>query len=201
MKSLADSAQRIGEVVRLINTIASQTNLLALNATIEAARAGDAGKGFAVVAGEVKNLSLQTAKATEEISTQISAVQNATNRAVSSISGIGATIARINEIATTIAVAVEQQGARPPRKSPAMSVPSARMRRPCRTAWPSLPTSPRLPIVRRFKSSGGGGRFENAGNHLGQGGGYVSRLDPQRMTGSAVAIRKGQGIEGGVGEA
>ncbi|MCA1972947.1 MAG: methyl-accepting chemotaxis protein, partial [Caenispirillum sp.] len=91
--------------------IASQTNLLALNATIEAARAGDAGKGFAVVAGEVKNLANQTARATEDIGRQITEVQNATKSAVGAIQGITGTIGRINEIASAIAAAVEQQGA------------------------------------------------------------------------------------------
>lgn len=108
---LADTAQKIGDVVRLISDIASQTNLLALNATIEAARAGDAGKGFAVVASEVKLLATQTAKATEEIGLQISAIQQATSTAVSAISGIGKTISAINDIATTIAGAVQEQGA------------------------------------------------------------------------------------------
>lgn len=108
---LADAANRIGEVVSLINNIASQTNLLALNATIEAARAGEMGKGFAVVAGEVKTLATQTAKATEEITSQISAVQNATGQAVSAIGGIGSTISRIHEIAAAIAAAVEEQHA------------------------------------------------------------------------------------------
>jgi methyl-accepting chemotaxis protein len=108
---LSEAAGRIGEVVNLITNIASQTNLLALNATIEAARAGEAGKGFAVVANEVKNLANQTAKATDEIGSQIGAVQSATQSAVAAIRGIGQTIARINEIATTIASAVEQQGA------------------------------------------------------------------------------------------
>jgi methyl-accepting chemotaxis protein len=111
IQGLVESAQRIGEVVLLINDIASQTNLLALNATIEAARAGDAGKGFAVVASEVKNLASQTARATEEITEQVQAVQGATDEAVSAISGIGATITRIHEIATVIAAAVEEQGA------------------------------------------------------------------------------------------
>jgi len=111
VQGLAEAAGKIGDVVRLINDIASQTNLLALNATIEAARAGDAGKGFAVVAGEVKSLANQTAKATDEISAQIVAVQNATKDAVAAIQGIGNTIARINEIASTIAAAVEEQGA------------------------------------------------------------------------------------------
>jgi methyl-accepting chemotaxis protein len=108
---LAESAGKIGEVVKLINDIASQTNLLALNATIEAARAGEAGKGFAVVAGEVKNLANQTARATKEISDQISAVQTGTKSAVTAIQGIGGTIARISEIASAIASAVEEQGA------------------------------------------------------------------------------------------
>ncbi|MGC2854006.1 protoglobin domain-containing protein [Novispirillum sp. DQ9] len=108
---LAAAADKIGAVVRLINDIASQTNLLALNATIEAARAGDAGKGFAVVANEVKNLANQTARATEEISTQIGEVQNATKSAVGAIQGIGSTISQINEIASAIAAAVEEQGA------------------------------------------------------------------------------------------
>jgi len=106
---LAQAAQKIGEVVNMITSIASQTNLLALNATIEAARAGEAGKGFAVVASEVKSLANQTGKATEEISRQIAAVQEATRNAVDAIQGIGATIEEINQISTTIAAAVEEQ--------------------------------------------------------------------------------------------
>ncbi len=109
--SLAQASQRIGEVLSLISDIADQTNLLALNATIEAARAGEAGKGFAVVASEVKTLATQTAKATEEISSQIGGIQNATKEAVEAIDGIGETIATISEIATAIAGAVEQQRA------------------------------------------------------------------------------------------
>lgn len=111
VQGLADAAQRIGEVVRLINDIAGQTNLLALNATIEAARAGEAGKGFAVVASEVKNLASQTARATEEITQQITAIQAATDETVEVIHGVGRTISEINEITSTIAAAVEEQGA------------------------------------------------------------------------------------------
>lgn len=111
VQGLVQSAQRIGEVVSLINDISSQTNLLALNATIEAARAGEAGKGFAVVAGEVKALANQTGKATDEIAQQITAVQAATQEAVRAIQGIGTTISEINQISTTIASAVEEQGA------------------------------------------------------------------------------------------
>jgi methyl-accepting chemotaxis protein len=110
MQGLAEASQRIGAVVELINSIAGQTNLLALNATIEAARAGDAGRGFAVVASEVKALAEQTAKATDEIGQQILAIQAATRQSVSSIQEIGATIASVNEIATAVAAAVEQQG-------------------------------------------------------------------------------------------
>ncbi|WP_434614092.1 methyl-accepting chemotaxis protein [Azospirillum sp. B2RO_4] len=106
---LAAAARQVGDVVQLINSIASQTNLLALNATIEAARAGEAGKGFAVVASEVKNLANQTAKATEEISAQIAAIQAATGEAVSDIQGITRVIESMNEIATGIAGAVSQQ--------------------------------------------------------------------------------------------
>ncbi|HYH38381.1 MAG TPA: cache domain-containing protein [Azospirillum sp.] len=108
---LSDSGRRIGEVVQLITSIASQTNLLALNATIEAARAGEAGKGFAVVATEVKNLANQTAHATEEISQQVAAVQGQTEGAVAAIREVSGVIGRLNELATAIAGAVEQQGA------------------------------------------------------------------------------------------
>ena len=108
---LAEQAKSIGDVVHLITSIASQTNLLALNATIEAARAGEAGKGFAVVAGEVKNLATQTAKATEDISARITAMQQATGGAVGAITEITHTIAEINQIATAIAAAIEEQDA------------------------------------------------------------------------------------------
>ena len=111
VESLAEAARKIGDVVELINDIASQTNLLALNATIEAARAGDAGRGFAVVASEVKSLAQQTARATEEIGTQISTIQDVTQEAVGAIGGISQTIQEISEIATSIASAVEEQGA------------------------------------------------------------------------------------------
>jgi methyl-accepting chemotaxis protein len=111
VQGLAQSAQRIGEVVKLINDIASQTNLLALNATIEAARAGEAGKGFAVVAAEVKSLATQTAKATDDIGQQVTAIQSATRESVGAIQEIGRTIARMNEIATAVASAVEEQRA------------------------------------------------------------------------------------------
>jgi methyl-accepting chemotaxis protein len=107
---LSDAANRIGDVVRLINDVAEQTNLLALNATIEAARAGEAGKGFAVVAHEVKALATQTAKATGDIGVQIAAMQTATKESVGAIKEIGNTVARISEIARTIAAAVEEQG-------------------------------------------------------------------------------------------
>jgi methyl-accepting chemotaxis protein len=111
VEGLAKAAERIGEVVGLIQSIAAQTNLLALNATIEAARAGDAGKGFAVVAAEVKNLAGQTAQATEEIATQIGAIQSTTGQAVGAIREIRSTIVQMNEISTEIAAAVEQQNA------------------------------------------------------------------------------------------
>ena len=108
---LSQSAGRIGEVVKLISAVAAQTNLLALNATIEAARAGEAGRGFAVVASEVKALAGQTAKATEEISVQITQMQAATEHSVSAIQEIGGTIAKISEISSVIAASVEEQGA------------------------------------------------------------------------------------------
>ena len=108
---LVGAVERIGAVVGLINSIASQTNLLALNATIEAARAGEAGKGFAVVAQEVKALANQTAKATEEIAAQVASIQNETTQAVQEIKGVTQVISRVNDVATSIASAVEQQGA------------------------------------------------------------------------------------------
>ncbi|WP_282606779.1 methyl-accepting chemotaxis protein [Pelagibius sp. Alg239-R121] len=111
VEGLVDAAQKVGEVVNLISDIAEQTNLLALNATIEAARAGEAGKGFAVVASEVKSLANQTAKATEEISMQISSIQDATTGSAVAIKAIGETVAQINEISGSIAAAVEEQGA------------------------------------------------------------------------------------------
>jgi methyl-accepting chemotaxis protein len=111
INALSQAAGRIGDVVKLITAIAEQTNLLALNATIEAARAGEAGRGFAVVASEVKQLASQTAKATDEISTQIAGMQTATQESVAAIKEIGGTIGRISQIASTIAAAVEEQGA------------------------------------------------------------------------------------------
>ncbi|MBB4038935.1 methyl-accepting chemotaxis protein [Microvirga flocculans] len=111
VQTLAASAERIGDVIQLINNIASQTNLLALNATIEAARAGEAGKGFAVVASEVKDLASQTSKATEEISSQIGAVQQATMEAVQAIENIARTIGEMSQISVSISAAMEEQGA------------------------------------------------------------------------------------------
>ena len=111
MAELSEAASKIGDVVKLITAIAEQTNLLALNATIEAARAGEAGKGFAVVATEVKGLASQTAKATDEISSHIAGMQRATQDSVVAIKEIGATIERMDDIASAISAAVEEQGA------------------------------------------------------------------------------------------
>ena len=111
VKGLAETSTKIGAVISLINDIASQTNLLALNATIEAARAGDAGKGFAVVASEVKNLANQTARATEEIGSQIAAVQTASGQTVAAIAGIVERIDEIRQVSVVIAAAVEEQAA------------------------------------------------------------------------------------------
>jgi methyl-accepting chemotaxis protein len=111
VKRLSASAQKIGDILDLINTIAGQTNLLALNATIEAARAGEAGRGFAVVAQEVKVLAEQTARATAEIAGQITEIQTWTADSANAITGVTGVIKKINGIAREIATAVEQQGA------------------------------------------------------------------------------------------
>ncbi len=111
VQELSGAVSKIGDVVSLISSIAGQTNLLALNATIEAARAGEAGRGFAVVAAEVKELANQTAKATEEISSQIARIQDSTAQAVSAIGGFGARIREISSVTTAIAAAVEEQNA------------------------------------------------------------------------------------------
>jgi methyl-accepting chemotaxis protein len=116
----AQAAGRIGDVVKLITAISKETNLLALNATIDGARVGEAGGGFAAVASEVKQLASQTAKATNEISTQIADMQAATHESVAVIKEIGGTIGRISQIAPTIA-AVEEQGAATQEIAPAMS--------------------------------------------------------------------------------
>ncbi len=110
VQELVTTAQRIGDVVALIRSVAAQTNLLALNATIEAARAGDAGKGFAVVAGEVKALASQTARATDEIASQISSMQHSTSRAVTVIGGISVTVGRLEAVTTALASAAGEQG-------------------------------------------------------------------------------------------
>ncbi len=111
ISGLSSAAEKIGNIVQLIQAIASQTNLLALNATIEAARAGDAGKGFAIVASEVKNLASQTAQATEQIASQIATIQSATGETVAAITQFGTTVKEMAEIASAVAAAVEEQGA------------------------------------------------------------------------------------------
>jgi methyl-accepting chemotaxis protein len=111
VRGLSQAAAQINDVVHLISDIAGKTNLLALNATIEAARAGAAGKGFAVVASEVKALSAQTARATEQISAQVAAIQSATQGAVGAVAEVGQAIGEMSQVATAIAAAVEQQGA------------------------------------------------------------------------------------------
>jgi methyl-accepting chemotaxis protein len=148
VKTLLEAAQQIGQVVDLINDIAGQTNLLALNATIEAARAGEAGKGFAVVASEVKTLANQTAKATEEISRRIAGMQSATGSMVDAIGKISSTIAEINQIAATIASAIDEQGA-PATCNKRLSA----LRRPRATSSTS-PAPPLKPARPRAKCSG-----------------------------------------------
>ena len=151
VQGLAGASTKIGEIIALINDIADQTNLLALNATIEAARAGEAGKGFAVVAAEVKNLATQTSKATEEIGAQISGVQGATQDVVRAIASIGQTISEIDQIASTIAAAVEEQ-APPPRRSPAMWKKPPRAPRRCRPISAASLRPPTVPARSPIRS-------------------------------------------------
>jgi methyl-accepting chemotaxis protein len=152
VQGLAKSAGRIGEVVGLINTIAAQTNLLALNATIEAARAGEAGRGFAVVASEVKSLASQTAKATGEISEQISDIQKVANEAIDAIKGIGSIIGEVNEVATAIAAAVQEQGTAPKRSPAARNSRRKAPRTSPRTSPASKPMRTRPPQRRRMSN-------------------------------------------------
>jgi methyl-accepting chemotaxis protein len=152
--ALAKAATRIGDVVELINNIAGQTNLLALNATIEAAGAGDADRGFAVVAAEVKALADQTAKATGEISMQVAGIQEATEGSVVSIKEITVTIGRISEIATTIASAVEEQGAATQEISRNVQQAAAGTMQVTSTAGrPSVRTALRMSTICRLPSS------------------------------------------------
>ncbi len=127
--ALSTGAEKIGEVVKLIHSIAAQTNLLALNATIEAARAGESGRGFAVVASEVKALANQTAKATEEISAQVAAMQASTSDAVASIGGITETIAQMSEITVSLSDRDRTAGRRHPRNRPQHPVGGGRIER------------------------------------------------------------------------
>jgi methyl-accepting chemotaxis protein len=175
--ALTEAARKIGDVVNLINDIASQTNLLALNATIEAARAGEAGKGFAVVASEVKQLATQTSKATDEIAELINSIQSTTQRSGASITLIAGIIKDVNEIATAIASAIEEQGPPPPRSpatssrhraAPAMSrspSPSS-ARRPSMSAnrpakcWQPQAMSPPMPMCCRCRSPISSARYE-----------------------------------------
>ena len=129
VQELSTGAEKIGEVVKLIHSIAAQTNLLALNATIEAARAGESGRGFAVVASEVKALANQTAKATEEISAQVAAMQTSTSDAVAAIGGITQTIAEMSEITAGISVLDRAAGRGHPRDRPQHPVGRGRLER------------------------------------------------------------------------
>ena len=129
VQALSTGAEKIGEVVKLIHSIAAQTNLLALNATIEAARAGESGRGFAVVASEVKALANQTAKATEEISAQVAAMQASTSEAVASIGGITETIAQMSEITVSISTSIDAAGRRDARDRPQHPVGGGRIER------------------------------------------------------------------------
>ena len=169
---LTESAAKIGDVVRLISGIAGQTNLLALNATIEAARAGEAGKGFAVVASEVKTLASQTAKATEEIASQIEAIRSASTGAVDAIRGIGTVVGEVDAIAQSIAAAVTQQGA----------------------ATQEIARSATI-------GAGGTTRVSDAVVHLSRGVEATSGAVRELQVISTEVARQGQDLRGGIGQA